>query len=650
MQHSERPGSERVSACASLAAALLLASGLFPLRAAPACSAQAPAATPAGAAVYTYDVTAEGLVHVAIRPAVDGMLLLPVTAENIRATDLTYEAQPDWESFTCALAVRITGPAPLLTYDWPDGALPWPVRVSNWLPESDRRWFADVFRIQGPAEAALVLPAGATVIEYREADCARREERTDDGRLRVVFDVPAGRKPARWIVGVIYDWPWADRYAVYGESPTPVYFPKSLERHAEYMARVRRLYEAAREFHAAYSARLKCVPEDDIVQYAINWLQGYGGAFCTGRNCYYDYRRVAAFEWPPLADGGRLMGAYHEMSHCFQPEGLPDYLGGHTWVAYQTLYYDWETFPNPAEVQQRKAEGRQADERYTEAYRLYRALRDKGMVPPLWYAWPESDAAAEAFLKERKCTEPFRVVRECASTHVMLVLERELGAGYWGRFATVCNAAGVESAGIAEPVQQQIMAAWLSAAAGRDLTARLIELTDCDLAVRLSGAGANLVRDDGWTLDAWQPTAAFERDASVRHGDRPALKLACPEPNDARLIQKVAVEPRTHYLIVAWVRTEDVPRGRSGATVGVLPDPGSVAVTGTRAWRRLGRVVWSDDATELVFALRLGWQGAPAPGTAWFADVEVYPLLTEPGWQRLLGPAAAARPADTVAR
>ena len=621
----------------SLIAATALATALCFLNS-PAASAgdtaqPAPAAATEARAKYTFDVPLDGPVHVTIRPHAAGTLALPVTAENVKAEGLKYELKKNWESFTANAEISLTGPNPVLTYDWPDGTLPWPIKVSNWLSESDRRWFADTFRIIGPAEAAVVLPPGTTVMECREWDCPKREEKTADGRVRVVFDVPDGKK-VNWM-GVIYSRPWEDRYAVYGESPTPVYYPKVLAKNAEYMERVKRLYDAAREFYQDYAKRLTYTPDGDIRQYAISWLQGYGGAFCTGRNCYYDYRRVAAFEWPPLTDGGRLMGAYHEMGHCFQPEGLPDYLGSHTWTAWITMDYDWNSFPTPAEVQKRKEAGGKADTRYVDAYKLYRTMREKKMVPPVWYKWPEPSPEIEAYLKEQKCPERFGVVRECASTCIMLTLERELTPGFWGRFGKVCNGSGVLYEGVAEPVQQQIVTALLSAAAGQDLTKRLTELTDCDLAVELRGAGQNLLADDKWTLDAWQPSARFERDTSVRRGGSAALKLTCPEPNDARLVQKVAVEPKTYYLVTGWIRTEGIPDGLSGVTIGVIPDPVSQTITGKRDWKRLGRVFFSGDSGETTIALRLGWNGQPVAGTVWFDDVELFPLLTKQGWQRL---------------
>ncbi len=583
---------------------------------------------------YTFDVPLEGPVHVTIRPQAAGALALPVTAENVKAEGLKHELKKSWDLFVATADVTVTGPNPELTYDWPDGTLPWPIKISNWLSESERRWFADTFRIVGPAEATVILPPGTTVMECRDWDCPKREEKTGDGRVRVVFDVPDGKK-VNWM-GVIYSRPWENRYAVYGESPTPVYYPKVLAKNPEYMARVKALYEATRGFYQDYAKRLGYTPLDDIRQYGISWLQGYGGAFCTGRNCYYDYRRMAGFEWPPTTDGGRLMGAYHEMGHCFQPEGLPDYLGSHTWTAYLTMDYDWNNFPTPPEVEQRKAAGGSADGRYTSAYRLYRTMRDKKMVPPVWYKWPEPTPEIDAYLKEQKCPERFGVLRECASTGIMLTLERESEPGFWGRFGKICNASGVLYEGVEDPIQQQVVTALLSAAAGKDLTKRLTELTDCDLAVKLEGDGTNLVKPDQWTLDAWQPSAKFDRDQNVRHGGGATLKLACAEPNDARIVQKVTVKPQTYYIVTGWLRTEDVPEATSGVTIGVVPDAASLTVVGTRDWRRVGRIFKSGNDTEIAVALRLGWNSQPTTGTVWFDGVEMYPLLSKPGWQKLL--------------
>ena len=580
-----------------------------------ACTTAARAADPAG---FSYEVSPQGSVTVTVRPASSGTLVLPVTAENLKAQDLEYTLTKDWEAYSSLAKIEIDGDNPSLTYEWPDGALSWPVK--------ENRWFVDTFVVTGPARVVIVLPKGAEVIELKDRGCATAATTPTDGRPRVAFDVPEG-KTAREM-GIVYKHPWTDTYAVFGKPPTPVYYPKALADHPEYMKRVEHFYESCREFYATYEAKLGWAP-GEVKQFLISWLQGYGGAYCSGGNCYFPFRAVAGFEYPPVTSGGNLIGAYHEMAHAFQPTGYPAFIGGHVWTRFLTMDYDWDVWPTAAEAKARKDAGGSADAEMAAAYARFIELNNQDLLPGLWDSWEDAETAGR--------------IQEAARAYAMLQVSHDLGWHFWGDLARTFTRSPIGYGDLPEAVQQKIAVLQMSIAAGRDLTEYLSKLTRSELSVTLDAeagnvlAGGDMEDGKGWTLDAWQPTAHLVWDAEVRFAGTQALRLECPEANDARVTRTVAVDPETCHLLTAWVRTKDVGSDAVGAT---LCQPSTYTrsrdLTGTTDWTRLALVVYSGEARELTVVLRVGFYGSPNTGTAWFDDVELVPLLSEQGRQQLM--------------
>ena len=592
-------------------------------------------------ASYTYDVSPDGPVKVTIHPGDAQTILIPVTAEKIQATDLTYELEKDWELFKYTVAITPTGPNPTLTYVWPDGALPWPVNNCDFLQDSDKKWSTDSYWTKGPADVTLILPTKADVMEIRDCGCRNRTETGSDGRSRAIFDVPAGQTIASW-TGVVYKYPWASKYSVYGKSPLPLYYPTVLGNHPEYMTKLKEFHAANEEYYRTYKTRMKYAPQHDISINLISWIQGYGGAYTAGNGVYYDYRRLPAFEWPPVKNGDNLMGAYHEMAHAFEPACAPWYIGGHTWTAYWTMDYDWNYFPTAAEVARRKQQGGAPDDSMHNAYNEFLELRKAGLVPGLWYKWPEDDEKIKLFPGMEVYRRDVAEIQEAASTYVLLQLDHELGQDFWGKYTKECLAANV-TVDVDEPVQQKIVAAVMCRAAGRDLIPLLTKLTDCDLMVTPDEKSENTISNGGmenkgnWELDAWQKDARLVWDDKVSHSGRKSLRLDCPTPNDARAVQVVHLKPKTFYLLTSWVKTKDIGSGTSGATICVLPNTGSKTIDGTTDWQRIMVPLYSGETGEVAIGLRIGWFSQPTAGTAWFDDVGLIPLFSQKGWQMAAG-------------
>lgn len=604
-------------------------------------------ASDAPMASYTYDVSADGPVHVTIRPGDVRTILIPVTAENIKASDMTYDLAKDWELFRYTVNITQTGDNPTLSYDWPEGALPWPVKNSDYLQESDKKWFTDTFWVAGPAEVTIILPEGAEPWEIRDRDLPHRQETGSDGRIRVVFTIQDNKiiswketKNMPWM-GLVYKFPWANKYSVYGKSPLPLYYPTVLGKYPEYMTKLKEFYAANEEFYATYEKRMKFVPPHDISINIISWIQGYGGAYTAGKGVYYNYRGITSFEWPPIKFGGNLMGAYHEMAHAFQPICAPWYIGGHTWTAYWTMDYDYNCFPTIAEVVKKKQEGVKPDDWMRGAYEMFKAMREQGLVPGLWYKWPEDDPKIKSFPGMEKYYRGAAEMQELASAYVQLTLAREFGDEFWGKYYKTCLDLGA-STDIDEPIQQKLVAALISRAAGKDLTSMLEKLTGCDLTVTLDQPGDNLIVNGGmeeegsWKLDAWQKDAVMSWDDEVSRSGKRSLRLDCPAPNDAHIDQVIKLKPNTPYILTAWIKTKDIGNGTSGASLCLFPGNASRILRGTNDWQKIVFPIYSGDTGEVTVGLRIGWFSEPTAGTAWIDDVELIPLFSEKGWKQLL--------------
>lgn len=133
-----------------------------------------------------------------------------------------------------------------------------------------------------------------------------------------------------------------------------------------------------------------------------------------------------------------------------------------------------------------------------------------------------------------------------------------------------------------------------------------------------------------WLSDAYVPGATLVRDNAAAHSGSNSARIDSPEPNDARLIQDVLVDPHTDYVLSGWIKTENVQQsedpGYAGANIGLFNTwehtPG---LFGSNDWTFVSMEFNSGDYVQITIACRLGHWGGTATGTAWFDDITLVP-------------------------
>lgn len=110
-----------------------------------------------------------------------------------------------------------------------------------------------------------------------------------------------------------------------------------------------------------------------------------------------------------------------------------------------------------------------------------------------------------------------------------------------------------------------------------------------------------------------------------------AARLQSSVGDDALLYQKIAVKPKTRYLLSGWMRTDKVVLDEKGGAMGAnLSVAGgfesSRSVVGTSAWTYATLVFNSGERKEIEVGARLGHHGSVALGTAWFDDIVLIEL------------------------
>lgn len=138
----------------------------------------------------------------------------------------------------------------------------------------------------------------------------------------------------------------------------------------------------------------------------------------------------------------------------------------------------------------------------------------------------------------------------------------------------------------------------------------------------------------GWTFDHWtqgDPPSTATRDESVAHSGKSSLKINLQQGDDGKLTQAIKVKPDTWYRVSAWIKTQGVPANtKVGANISVV-DAMEFAgdIKGDSDWQEV--VAWGKtgpEQTEIKIAVRLGFYGSLATGTAWFDDIAL--TQTEP--------------------
>lgn len=117
----------------------------------------------------------------------------------------------------------------------------------------------------------------------------------------------------------------------------------------------------------------------------------------------------------------------------------------------------------------------------------------------------------------------------------------------------------------------------------------------------------------------------------VTKAGKAAARLQSSVGDDALLYQKIAVKPKTRYLLCGWIRTDKVVIDQKGGAVGAnLSVAGgfesSRSVVGTNDWTYATLVFSSGERKEIEVGGRLGHHGSVALGTAWFDDLVLIEL------------------------
>jgi hypothetical protein len=153
------------------------------------------------------------------------------------------------------------------------------------------------------------------------------------------------------------------------------------------------------------------------------------------------------------------------------------------------------------------------------------------------------------------------------------------------------------------------------------------------------GSFENAAGND-WSASTWRgnPQAVTRVDGG--HEGQRAVRLQTTVADDVQYRQRVAVKPRTRYLLSGWIKTQGVQIVETGGTQGA-----NLAVDGAGTWEAtasvLGDTDWtyvtlafdSGQRTEIGVAARLGFFYSTVTGTAWYDDLCLIELedLKTPG-------------------
>jgi len=131
----------------------------------------------------------------------------------------------------------------------------------------------------------------------------------------------------------------------------------------------------------------------------------------------------------------------------------------------------------------------------------------------------------------------------------------------------------------------------------------------------------------GWELQAYQADAASA--AVVEENGIAAVRIENISENDARVVQRVSVQPDTVYRLSGKIRTEDVV-GELGASLSI-DNYGidetycySEPIFGTKDWQDVSLYLRTgSEQNTLAAALRIGGYSMEASGVAWFSELSL---------------------------
>ncbi len=132
-----------------------------------------------------------------------------------------------------------------------------------------------------------------------------------------------------------------------------------------------------------------------------------------------------------------------------------------------------------------------------------------------------------------------------------------------------------------------------------------------------------------WHLETWN-TKAGTKAAVVPFGGS-ALQLDSSNPNDARLVRTLALQPSQNYVFTAEVKTERVEITEAGGRLAVNLYAGASTSTkdlsGSKDWTRVVLpFTTGPKETSCRVKLALGGYASLARGRAWFRNIQVRPV------------------------
>jgi len=159
-------------------------------------------------------------------------------------------------------------------------------------------------------------------------------------------------------------------------------------------------------------------------------------------------------------------------------------------------------------------------------------------------------------------------------------------------------------------------------------------------------AAVNILLDGGfesgaqeWSQYAYRsgPDAdlQFSIDNTIARSGSRSARVHAGQPNDARWLQEVSVQPRTVYRISGWIKTENVANSvetvHAGANLSVDgAQARSEAILGTRDWTFVSfNYETGSSQSSILIAARIGFYFGTTAGTAWFDDLSVEAFLSE---------------------
>jgi dolichyl-phosphate-mannose-protein mannosyltransferase len=157
------------------------------------------------------------------------------------------------------------------------------------------------------------------------------------------------------------------------------------------------------------------------------------------------------------------------------------------------------------------------------------------------------------------------------------------------------------------------------------------------LGVGLPGYALNILQNPGfeslnlnneaevWRADFWSGGSGMGLTTQKVHSGTYAGMIESTNENDARLIQKVVVEPNTVYRLSGWVSTQGVPATKIGANLCVMGGfVYSGEIKGDRDWQQLELTFRTlPNQTQITIGLRLGFYSNTTRGTVYFDDVSL---------------------------